>query len=206
MQIKTVKGIYASNTYVIENHDVQIVIEAGAPMGDIRQALDNKPPSAIFLTHEHFDHLAYIADYATAYPKCPIYCHPATLKELKTGEINRILGVFAGVDVATPNSFANFHELTDDEIIKLHPFTIKAVFAPGHSDGSVLYLIDSTLFTGDVLFADNIGRTDLVPNGPEEMQKTLRKLQPLEFEKAYHGHNEPSSYTTQKRNIADHIY
>jgi len=206
MKIKTVKGVYASNTYVIENEDVQIVVEAGAPMGDIRQALGNKAPAAIFLTHEHFDHVAHIADYAAAFPKCRIFCHPATLKELKTGEINRVLGMFAGVDVATPNSFQKFEELADGETIKLHPFTIKTIFAPGHSDGSVIYLIDNILFTGDVLFANNIGRTDLVPKGEEEMQKTLRKLQTLEFEKAYHGHNEPSSYATQQKNIAAHIY
>jgi len=205
MKVTILKGIYASNTYILERDDIQIVIEAGAPMGTIREALGNKPPSAIFLTHEHFDHVANIADYTAAFPKCPIYCHPATLKELQTGEINRILGMFANVDVATPDSFKNFHALENNQIININPFEIRAIFAQGHSDGSVVYLINNKLFTGDVLFDNNIGRTDLVPNGHTQMQKTLRNLQTVEFEEAYHGHGDPSSFEEQRRNIAFHI-
>jgi len=206
MHITTIKGIYASNTYVIKSDDTMIVIEAGVPIGTLRQALGNKAPTAIFLTHEHFDHVAHIADYTAAYPNCPIYCHPATLKELKTGEINRILGTFAGVDVKPPDSFKSFRSTTDNKDIYFEPFKIKAIFAPGHSDGSVVYLINNILFTGDVLFSNNIGRTDLVQNGDEQMQKTLRNLQSLEFGKAYHGHENPSSFDQQQKNIARHIY
>jgi len=205
MQIKTLKGVYQSNTYVIESDGTQIVIEAGAPMGVMRKALGNKAPSAIFLTHEHFDHVAHIADYAAAYPNCPIYCHPATLKEIKTGEINQILGTFAGVNVAKPDSYKNFHTLDNHQVISINRFKVKAIFTPGHSDGSAVYLIDNNLFTGDVLFDNNIGRTDLVPKGYIQMQETLRNLQTLEFEKAYHGHGNPSSFATQQKNIAFHI-
>jgi len=234
MQIKTIKGIYESNTYVmtsvseaqrfrqksvIESNGVKIIIEAGAPVDSLRQALGGTAPAAIFLTHEHFDHVAHIADYATAFPNCPIYCHPATLQELKTGEINRILGAFAGVDVEPPDSFKNFHALTDNQIINIGPLEIKAIFAPGHSDGSILYSIKNSplerrggtegdgvvLFTSDVLFNNTIGRTDLIPNGQTQMQKTLRTLQTLKFETAYHGHGNPSSYEEQQQNIANHI-
>jgi len=210
MQVTTVKGIYASNTFVVDDNGIKIVIDAGAPIGTMRQVLGNKPPTAIFLTHEHFDHVAHIADYAAAYPKCPIYCHPATLKELKTNEINSVIGAFAGVDVRTPDSFENFRTLENNQVIGVNqydsatPFRIKAIFAPGHSDGSVLYLTGNKLFTGDVLFDGTIGRTDLVPNGYAQMQTTLRNLQSLEFEKAYHGHGDPSSFEQQQKNIRYH--
>ena len=218
MQIKTIKGIYESNTYVmtsvseaqrfrqksvIESNGVKIIIEAGAPVDSLRQALGGTAPAAIFLTHEHFDHVAHIADYATAFPNCPIYCHPATLQELKTGEINRILGAFAGVDVEPPDSFKNFHALTDNQIINIGPLEIKAIFAPGHSEASVVYLINDNLFTGDVLFANTIGRTDLMPNGSALMQETLAKLLKVNFETAYHGHDKSSSYAEQQRNMKD---
>jgi glyoxylase-like metal-dependent hydrolase (beta-lactamase superfamily II) len=206
MKIKTIKGIYESNTFILEDGGIFIIVEAGAPIEAIRQALtNNHNPSAIFLTHEHFDHVARIAAYTTAFPKCPIYLHPDTLTELQTGEINRFLGGFAGITVPTPISFENFHTLNDNQIINIGSFEIKAIFAQGHSDGSVVYLINKNLFTGDVLFDGNIGRTDLVPNGEEQMQTTLRNLQTIKFEKAYHGHGNPSTFAAQHKNITDHI-
>jgi len=205
MQVKTIKGIYQSNTFILENGGTCIIVEAGAPIEALKKTLAGKNPSAIFLTHEHFDHVARIAAYSSTFPDCPVYCHPATLAELADGEINRFLGGFAGVEVETPVSFKSFHALADNQTIDIKPFQIKAIFAPGHSDGSVVYIINNNIFTGDVLFEGNIGRTDLVPNGGEQMQKTLRKLQTLEFEKAYHGHGEPSSFAEQQMNIANHI-
>ena len=195
MDIKTIKGIYESNTYIAEQDNVCILIEAGAPL----KSLGNIKPAAIFLTHEHFDHVFHIAKYAEAF-ECPIYCHPATLEELKTGAFNNTFSAMTGFHVEAPK-FTKFKTLAANQIITIGPFEIKAVFAPGHSAGSVVYLINNNLFTGDVLFRNSIGRTDFMPNGPELMQQSLRLLQNLKFETSYHGHGSPCSFTAQQRNI-----
>ena len=174
-----------------------MIFDAGAPVRAVLRELAGRTPASILLTHEHFDHIYYIAKYSEAFPNCPVYCHPATLEELKTGEFN----TRAGYPVAPPASLKNFHALTDNQTV----LNIKAIFAPGHSEGSIVYLVDADLFTGDVLFRNTIGRTDLIPNGPARMQTTLRRLQPLTYKTAHHGHGAPSTHAEQQQNIAQHI-
>jgi len=186
MKVITHKGIIGSNTYEVHIGKNIILIDAGA-------FVPNLKPDAVLLTHEHYDHLFHAASY-----DCPVYCHPATAEELRTGEINSLLNPFGGRAI-TPNVIIE----TDDDFY-FDGIKIEVIPAPGHSHGSVIYKIGSTIFTGDVLFANTIGRTDLIPNGPELMQQTLANLENLKFEHAYHGHSCPSDYQTQSNNIKQH--
>jgi len=205
MNIKTIKGIYDSNTYVIEQDGVCIMVEAGTGIAGVKKALSGKTPEAIFLTHEHFDHTYHLNEYMTAFPTAKVYCHPATVTELETGDFNNAIAPFTGYPVAVPKSFKNIHAMTDGQILNIGPFEISAIFSPGHSHGCVVYLINNQLFTGDVLFRTSVGRQDLIPNGPALMQQTLRMLQKIKFETCYNGHSEQSTYAQQQKNIADHL-
>jgi len=132
-----------------------------------------------------------------------VYCHPGTTQELRTGKINGFFSKHAGSKVAPPKGFDMFVELRDNQTLDIGGFRARALFAPGHSEASVVYLINDNLFTGDVLFANTIGRTDLMPNGSALMQETLAKLLKVNFETAYHGHDKSSSYAEQQRNMKD---
>jgi len=90
---------------------------------------------------------------------------------------------------------------TNENEIVVGKIKIKPILCPGHSPKSVVYLIEDCLFTGDVLFSDTIGRTDLMKNGPILMKDTLRRLLDVKFKTAYHGHYEPSTYADQQKNI-----
>ena len=164
MKIETIVGHYESNTFIVEQNGTVIIIDAGAKIADVKKTLDGRTPSAVLLTHEHFDHVYYLADYKKHFA-CPIY---------------------------TP---------TDEAELTIGAIKIKPLQCPGHSPKSVVYKIGETLFTGDVLFPDTIGRTDLMPNGAELMQITLRRLLDVKFTTAYHGHYEPSTYQDQQKNI-----
>jgi glyoxylase-like metal-dependent hydrolase (beta-lactamase superfamily II) len=75
------------------------------------------------------------------------FTEPKTVKELKSGEEFELVGL-----------------------------KIKAIHSPGHTRGSLMFLVDGqTLLSGDVLFAGSIGRTDLPTGSNEDMQKTLSK-------------------------------
>jgi glyoxylase-like metal-dependent hydrolase (beta-lactamase superfamily II) len=93
------------------------------------------------------------------------------------------------------------HTPTDEQQISIRGVKIKPYLCPGHSPQSVVYLIKDCLFTGDVLFSDTIGRTDLMKNGDALMQQSLRKLLNVKFTTAYHGHYESSDYEQQQKNI-----
>jgi len=115
-----------------------------------------------------------------------------------------------GCPVVSP---ANEDEITVGKV------KIKPMLCPGHSPASVVYLIGDCLFTGDVLFSDTIGRTDLTSGKipakatPEirakneaQMQETLKRLLGVKFKTAYHGHHEPSTYEEQQKNIRRFVH
>ena len=201
MKVQSVLGCFDSNTFIVEHENTILIIEAGAPLHDVLQVLGSKKPSAILLTHEHFDHVMHIADYCKDFPDTRIYCHPATLEELKTNKLNGLLGSHRGFKVKSPPDFDNFKVLGDNQSFDIGSFKITPIFCQGHSAGSTVYLIGDALFSGDVLFSDTIGRTDLMPNGPELMQSSLKRLADIKFEIAYHGHYESSNYNEQQKNI-----
>lgn len=202
MEVKVVKGIIGSNTFVVKCGDAIVIVDAGADLNNVKKALGEQMPSAILLTHEHYDHTLCVADYVAAFD-CDVYAHTATVEELRTHNLGAKLG-WKNI-VKTPNNFDKFHSIKKDCSFKIADVSIEAITAPGHSTGCVLFKIGSGLFTGDVLFSNTIGRTDFIPDGPALMQQSLIKLQDIQFETAYHGHSSNSDFAKQQKNIKSFI-
>jgi len=199
MTIQTIKGKLQSNTFVVTKGETSLIIDAGADVDKIQDILGNKKPNAIILTHEHYDHIWNIADYAKNF-SCPIYCHPSIIKWLQAGNLTYVFG-----SVEIPESIENFKPIQDEKEFMIGDFKIKPIPSPGHSISSIVFLIDDQLFTGDVLFKGTIGRTDLMMNGEKLMQSTLKKLLDIEFESAHHGHGKSTGYDEQMGNIRMHL-
>jgi glyoxylase-like metal-dependent hydrolase (beta-lactamase superfamily II) len=198
MKVQKAVGIGDSNVFIVETDKKVFVIDAGAPTRDTLAVLDGRKPSAIFLTHEHFDHVMFIGEYCDAF-NCPVYCNFDVISELRTNELNGLIGY--SHTVSKPKDFDDFHAVTGGDTVEC----VTCFSCPGHSAGSMMYLIGDQLFTGDVLFTDTIGRTDLMENGDELMQQTLQKIQDIKFTTAHHGHYESSNYNSQHENILAHI-
>ena len=84
----------------------------------------------------------------------------------------------SGIDWVEPNEVI---ELTDNQKFELVGLQFRAIHAPGHTQGSVMFEVNGELLiSGDVLFAGSIGRTDLPGGSWSAMQKSLReKVLPL---------------------------
>lgn len=115
---------------------------------------------AILLTHCHFDHIGAVAPVAQA-TGAPVYCPEIEVPLLQ--DINAYVpwpgfGPFESHDPE--------HTVAGGERLQLAGFDIDVLFTPGHSPGHVTYAFDDedALFSGDVLFQQSIGRTDL-PGG-----------------------------------------
>jgi len=193
MKVKSVEGMLGSNTFVMTKGETTIIVEAGAELDDVLKELKGAKPSAIILTHEHYDHICYIADYVDAFD-CPIYAHEILIDDLKRGSFKNILR-----SIVLPEHMDNFEPVKSD--FKIGEFNIQPIMAPGHSPSSIVFKIDDNLFTGDVLFSFSIGRTDFMEDGPRIMNRTLKNLLQQEFTTAYHGHGGESSYKEQIANI-----
>ena len=199
MNIKAVTGMLGSNTFIVEKNNTVIIIDAGATVQDVQKALGTKKPMAVLLTHEHYDHVINAAGYCDAFG-CPVYGHAATVAELISGELNGFLNPFGDVP-ATPSILREL-EIGATQIGSIN---IEVIGCEGHSAGSIIFKIDDTIFTGDVLFKQGIGRTDLHENGPELTKITLQNLLNVTFKTAYHGHGPSSDYSAQQKNIRDYI-
>src|SRR3989338_3641051 len=126
---------------------------------------------SILVTHSHYDHIQQVKDLFDA-TNATVYAHKDDSDEIKNYGIGKIKNIDEG------------------EIINIGKIKIKVLHAPGHTPGSVCYLIDNKLITGDTLFVGNIGRTDLPGGNPRIMSATLKRLKKLdEHIEVWPGHD-----------------
>jgi hydroxyacylglutathione hydrolase len=124
------------------------------------QALQIERLEAILLTHTHFDHIGAVAPVARA-TGAPVYC-----PELERDVLANINDYVRWPGFGPFESYEADETVAGGDVLELGGLTLDVLFTPGHSPGHVTYAIrdEDTLFSGDVLFQDSVGRTDL-PGG-----------------------------------------
>ncbi len=183
-----------SNTYVASIADECVIIDAGAEIGSVIKAVNGKRVVGILLTHGHFDHAFNILEYA-AYFSCKIYASKKA--ETNLSDSNKNYGENFAI-----NDFKNFVWVGDGSALSLGKhFNISCYALPGHTACCMGYLIDNTLFAGDFLFKQGVGRIDLHDSSKQSMLSSLQKVKTIPFEIVASGHGEMSTSAEQKRNI-----
>jgi glyoxylase-like metal-dependent hydrolase (beta-lactamase superfamily II) len=151
-----------------------IVIDPGDEAPRLLEALDalGVEVAAILLTHTHFDHVGAVAPLARA-TGAEVWCPEVELPVL--ADIMRFVpwpgfGPFESYDAD--------HALSGGERLELAGLEIDVLFTPGHSPGHVSYSIPSehALFSGDVLFAGSVGRTDLPGGDAATLMRSIAML------------------------------
>jgi glyoxylase-like metal-dependent hydrolase (beta-lactamase superfamily II) len=154
----------------------------------------------IIVTHYHFDHVMGVADLVEKY-KVPLACHKDYLFLTQYFDIATQAKSF-GFNAKNPPNPSQF--LNDNDTIYLNNNEIKVLYLPGHSRCSIGIYIPSlnTLLAGDVIFKDNIGRTDL-PCGDYETLKSSIILKIFSLPKntiIYPGHGESTNVDYEEKN------
>jgi hydroxyacylglutathione hydrolase len=175
-------GAFAANCYLVAPapREECVIIDPGqdAERG-IEELLERfrLKPIAVLLTHGHVDHMWSVAPVCGA-KGVPAYIHPDDREMLSDPAKGMSLMAkqqfLGGMTFAEPD---DVKELSDGELISLAGLDIRVGHVPGHTPGSVTYRSGDNdldaLFTGDLLFAGSIGRTDL-PGG--DHQQILHSL------------------------------
>lgn len=184
-------GVYQANCYLVSENDQYLIIDPGSkPDLIISRISQTAEVAAILLTHGHFDHFA-AAEILAEHYQCDIYVH-AEDEELL---IDPMKNYSEHRNVTCTKHIKSF----DLSYMSLGPFKINVFHTPGHSEGSVSYLIGKQLYCGDLLFKNSIGRTDLYRGNMKKMMESLRFICSLDGQiDVYPGHGPKTTLAAEK--------
>jgi glyoxylase-like metal-dependent hydrolase (beta-lactamase superfamily II) len=166
-------GPIGTNCYVVRASRAAteaVVVDPGGDAAELRLELARIRTScaAILITHGHWDHLGGVADLAEA-TGAPV--HMADGERVALERIN---------DFAPPTVHLRPYKpdvlLNGDETLELAGSSFQVVSVPGHSPAHLAYYTEGCLFSGDVLFAGSVGRTDLPFSDWDTLVESIRAL------------------------------
>lgn len=192
-------GIYAANCYIVADEDKKecIVIDPGGSPDKIKEYINrNKLKTvAIVLTHGHVDHIAE-AKILREKLGAEILIHKNDSKMLEDSKVN-----LSNATLYNEVMFTADRLIKDKEIIKFGDIEALVIHTPGHTRGGITLQIENFLFTGDTLFQNSYGRTDLEGGNLNALYDSIiHKLFKLdESLNVLPGHGGPSSIGYEKK-------
>jgi glyoxylase-like metal-dependent hydrolase (beta-lactamase superfamily II) len=174
-------GPWQTNCWVVAPGPGQecVVIDPGygaeQPLDDTLRE-HHLQPVAVILSHGHVDHTWSVV------PVCGAKGVPAWIHPDDRGQLDDPLGAM-GVPPGTPlfgrltfGEPDDVRELADGAVLDLAGLDLSVEHAPGHTPGSVTFCAGGEMFSGDLLFAGSIGRTDLPGGSTEEISRSLARV------------------------------
>jgi hydroxyacylglutathione hydrolase len=166
-------GRIGTNCYAVRADDSAaeaVVIDPGADAARVLDELGvlGARCTAILITHGHWDHLGGVADLAEA-TGAPV--HMAEEERLLLEDLNSFTPPGVELRPYTPDVL-----LQGDEMLELAGISFQTLRIPGHSPAHLAYYADGVLFSGDLLFAGSVGRTDLPGADWDTLVESIRML------------------------------
>ena len=193
-------GPFMMNCYILgceETHKA-VVIDPGDEPDNILEKLKELGLSLeyILLTHAHIDHIGAVAELVQQTGAKVLMHKNDDFLRLNAGAQAKMF------NLPVPGKFTVDQYITDNQIIDLGPYQIKVIHTPGHSPGCVCYLVENLLISGDTLFYESIGRTDLFSGSFSDISLSIQnKLFVLDKNiKVYPGHGPSTSIEHEMNN------
>ena len=189
MKVETlVLGAIETNCYIISDNNTVLIIDPGFSPRRLIEKINNEYGgrlSAVLLTHGHFDHIGAVDALVRTY-NCPVYGCKDDERLFRDISVNQMFRQGAVVNSEI--------EWLEDDKITIGNIDIKVYYTPGHSPGSVMFEIGGMLFSGDTIFYESVGRTDLYGGSYSQLKQSLAVLQSLPFDMViYPGHGEKTT-------------
>ncbi len=159
-----------------ENSKEAVVVDAGWDIDNIINiaSKESLKITKIILTHYHYDHVQRTNELADK-TQAVVYFHESEFEEIKSSIKIREIKII---------------KLKNNDVIKIGNIKIKVIHTPGHTNGSICLLVNNKIITGDTLFVNAIGRTDLPGGNAINLFESLEKLKNLDDNvEVYPGHD-----------------
>lgn len=186
---RLVLGPLQTNTYLLrQGHDVILIDPASKPEKLIGM-LEGDELRAILLTHGHFDHIKAVDGLYDRF-HCPVYLHPDDEELARDKASGSVFGLVSYIRCPIVP--------IKEGRMKIGPFEFETVYTPGHTKGSVVFVFDDIIFSGDTLFKGSVGRTDLEGGDASKLRSSLRWFLSLDREyQILPGHDEPTTLSEE---------
>lgn len=196
MEVKTfVLGPVCTNTYLLIEGKDALLIDPASKAEKLIKILGDLNLVGILLTHGHFDHIKAVDGLYEKY-KCPVYINSDDEYLARDKYSGESFGLVSYITCKT--------EKLNEGKMNVGPFNFEVIFTPGHTPGSVIYVFEDCIFTGDTLFKGSVGRTDLEGGDMRKLKDSLRVFKQFKSDfKIYPGHEET---TTLLDELANNYY
>jgi len=201
MKVLTIPvGMTGANCHIIVSDENSCaVIDPGAQpekiIGEIKAL--GATPKYILLTHGHFDHIGGVKRLMAEYPDAVLHIGEKDIEML--ADTQKSYAYFRSNDI---NDYVieDAVGLSDGQSLPLGGLTVTVMETPGHTLGGVVYFCLDAMFSGDTIFAQDVGRTDLYGGNFDTLKGSLLKLAAMDGDYAlYPGHGGSSTLERERR-------
>lgn len=189
-------GTFQTNCYVVADEESKLAFVID-PAGDVDKIADVINENGydlqyIILTHGHGDHIGAVSVLRNNFD-AKLFIHQADAEMLNDHQLNLTHRMGEKIELMADSTF------TDGDVLQVGNLKLKLIHTPGHTMGSSCILVEKSLFSGDTLFLNSIGRTDLYGGDRKQIIKSIKnKLLILPKDvKVYPGHGSPTSINNE---------
>ena len=180
-----------ANTYLITNNNHVLIIDPANNFKTLQRFIGDKIVDGVILTHGHYDHFKALKEVLDNYDtKC--YLHKEAIKKLS--DVNTSFAIAFGVNKLPDYDMSKLVAINENTNLTIGSFTLKIWFTPGHTNCSIIVFVENLMFSGDTLFKNSIGRTDLLTGSAMAMNNSLDRIKNIKTNYiVYPGHDEQTT-------------
>lgn len=197
-----VVGMLANNNYLLidDNSKEAVLIDCSQYTDELQEKLQEYGAKLkyVLITHGHFDHILGLNKLHEKMPEVEILA-PIGDKDLIEDVVEFVHAFVGNVeDVKVPHISKYIDENSE---IFIGNEKVQVITTAGHTKGGVCYFVDNKLFSGDTIFQESIGRTDLPGGSYEQIVQSVKKVLEMFADdvKIYPGHGDFTTVAHEKK-------